>query len=435
MSKPNKNKNKENKDLGANNPKKYINEKRIDELEKMLNDEKTRCSKLLETIKLLQSENKEKEALNVKTILSYDYKIEDLQNQLRNYDSQNSKQKLELETIRDELNNYYKDLINDLKDKNEKRYNKLLTDFESEKQKCAEYKSQKKELKQEVEDLKNERVRINETLMSTISKHEVTLKNTITDYQEQIQKYIEKEQIYLKEKEFVNENEIYAVYKELKNKFEKNLNELKDFKNINSQILDENKIIKYTMESSDNILKECAKIQIQKQKLLNQYKQVIENQNNEIARINTVFDETKENIVFQYSEMIKNLNKEIVHLKSDNNSLKQENKKIKALSQMILDQRNEVEVYFLESLEEVKKEIYKRKKMEQRKFMLFPTINKKYKDPIEEIGKISIKDLTPEDKEKMLKLLFCKINENITPKSYLNFENEEFFIKNVKSSS
>ena len=51
-------------------------------------------------------------------------------------------------------------LLDLLRNKNEKRYNKLLSDFDSEKQKCAEYKAQKKELKQEVEDLKNERTSI-----------------------------------------------------------------------------------------------------------------------------------------------------------------------------------------------------------------------------------------------------------------------------------
>ena len=90
---------------------------------------------------------------------------------------------------------------------------------------------------------------------------------------------------------------------------------------------------------------------------------------------------------------------------------------------MILDQRSEIEQFFIESLEEAKAECYKRKKEAERKGNYFPNLSKKYDEKIASGAKnLDIKDLSPEDKEKVLRLLFAKINENYKPKSYKNVE-------------
>lgn len=410
-------------------PKKYINERKIEEAEKTLVEEKMRNEKLMNNIKLLQSEIKSKENENVKNVLAYDYKIEDLNNQIQTYDKANTKLKVELETIRDEITNFYNDKIDALTKENEKRYSLLMAEYESEKEKAHKHKVKKNEYKQEISDLKTERSRLNDTLFSTIQKYEEIIRNNKEEYEKQIKLIKERENDLIKERETLNENEIYGVYKELKLRFEKNLNDLKGFKDVNNKINDENRIFKLTMDSSDNILKECAKIQLQKQKLLNQYKETIENQTQEIEKMNKLFDETKSDIIEQYSAVIKSNNSELLKYKSDFSLLKQENKKLKALSQMILDQRSEVEMFFIESLEEMKQEIYKKRKQEKRKKTLFPIISKKYENQTEDIAKISIKDLSLEDKEKMLKLLFSKINEKVKPRSYNDFANNEFYQK------
>ena len=100
-----------------------------------------------------------------------------------------------------------------------------------------------------------------------------------------------------------------------------------------------------------------------------------------------------------------------------------ENSQLRSLSQMILDQRSEIEQFFIESLEEAKAECYKRKKEAEKKGNYFPNLSRKYEDKITSGSKnIDIKDLSPEDKEKVLRLLFSKINENYKPKSYKNID-------------
>lgn len=406
-------------------PKKYVNERKIEELEKIIFEVKIRNDKLLDNIRGLQTDIKLKETENVKSILAYDYKIEDYQKQVQAYEQANSQLQVELENIREEITNHYKDKIQEIKLDFDKKYSNLMNDYDSEKDKCHKYKAKKKEYKQEVEDLKSERTRLNETLISTINKYEETIKEIKHDYDNQIRVLKLKEEDYLKEKETLNENEIYGVYQELKNRFERNLNELKVFKDENNKINDENKIFKLTMESSDNILKECAKIQLQKQKILNQYKDSLKQQNEEMEKMTKQYEEGKTQIIEIYSKAIKDKSSELAELKMNIEIMKQENKKLKSLSQMILDQRSEVEMFFIESLEDIKQEIYKKKKQEQRKRTLFPTISRKYDNPIENMSKISISDLSLEDKEKMLKLLFSKINEKSKPKGYRDFSSFE----------
>lgn len=75
----------------------------------------------------------------------------------------------------------------------------------------------------------------------------------------------------------------------------------------------------------------------------------------------------------------------------------------------------------------MKVEIYKKKKELDRKQYFFPAIEKKYEEKILNNKKIDIKELTPEDKEKVLRLLFAKINENYKPKNYKDFNVRIYF--------
>lgn len=68
-------------------------------------------------------------------------------------------------------------------------------------------------------------------------------------------------------------------------------------------------------------------------------------------------------IKFQNEQIIKEQNEELKSLTESNKLKIKESTNLKALCQMILDQRSDIEQFFLESLEQVKEE--KRRKMEQ----------------------------------------------------------------------
>ena len=80
-------------------------------------------------------------------------------------------------------------------------------------------------------------------------------------------------------------------------------------------------------------------------------------------------------------------------------------KNIKALAQMILDQRSDIEQFFLESLEQVRNEIKKKREQEKKSHGLkLPEINKQHNE------KVDISELDWEEKEKLLRILFSKMN-------------------------
>ena len=80
------------------------------------------------------------------------------------------------------------------------------------------------------------------------------------------------------------------------------------------------------------------------------------------------------------------------------------------LARHILDQRTELEQFFLDALEEVKKEIYKQKEMKLNLPSISPTSPKAQKTADISNKKVEIKDLTWQDKEKVLRMVFEKMN-------------------------
>lgn len=402
-------------------PPKYINERKIEECEKKMLEDRHRIDKIINENKILQSEIKSKELETAKSIIAYNTKLDELQSELRRFEKQNNQYKADIETIQAETAQLYSSKITQIKEENDKKMNVVLGELAAEKEKSEEYRNKKNEYKQELEDLKKERDRLNETLISTINKYEDCIKKIKIDSEKEISIFKQREEEYIKQRETLSENEVYEVYKELKLTFEKNLTELKEYKDSNSRISDENRIYKLSIETSDSILKECAKIQLQKQKLINQYKEIIDSKSSQLTTMKDSYETQLTELNEQFNSILSDLNKEVVQFKNKCSKLTDENKKLKQLSQMILDQRNEVEMFFLESLEEVKMEIYKKKKQEQKKRSLFPSLVKKYEKTLDEVGKVTISDLSPEDKEKMLKLLFCKINENAKTKNYTDF--------------
>lgn len=99
---------------------------------------------------------------------------------------------------------------------------------------------------------------------------------------------------------------------------------------------------------------------------------------------------------------------------------------------MILDQRSDVEQFFLEALEQVKEEVKKRK--EQNKDSSLPDINRSNSrrsqynrsensynpDNLNQNLKIKLNDLDWEDRERVLRLLFSKMNSGIPCTNWRN---------------
>lgn len=105
---------------------------------------------------------------------------------------------------------------------------------------------------------------------------------------------------------------------------------------------------------------------------------------------------------------------------TESNKLKiKETTNLKAIAQMILDQRSDIENFFLESLEQVKEE--KRRKLQsesdaqkaknpKKPGLLKFVDGKQVKEGSDERITVEMSDLDWEDRERILRLLFSKMN-------------------------
>lgn len=112
-------------------------------------------------------------------------------------------------------------------------------------------------------------------------------------------------------------------------------------------------------------------------------------------------------------------------MREQNKIKNKEMKTLKSLVQMILDQRSDLEEFFLEAWDQVRKEILERKN-EQAPLNL-PEISKSSKsnslvsqEKINESKerRVRIKDLNLEERDKIMRIVFSKINSGAQPKNW-----------------
>ena len=96
-------------------------------------------------------------------------------------------------------------------------------------------------------------------------------------------------------------------------------------------------------------------------------------------------------------------------------------KTLKSLVQMILDQRSDIEEFFLEAWDQVSKEVMERRK--EHNPINLPDISKSSKSSLVSSEKnsemkekrIRIKELDLEDRDKIMRIIFAKINAGTQP--------------------
>jgi hypothetical protein len=298
------------------------------------------------------------------------------------------------------------DEINELKSKLEKR------------------KVKKKEQRDEMERIKKECKTLNEILETNVQDFEKRIEDLRIKYEKEIGELRKREEDFLKSHADILDSDLYVIYKELKQKFEEKINECLTFKSNNQKINDENRSHKINLDTSDDIINQCAKVQIQQQKTIKQLKESFQANEERCERIKEESIRNINDLNEKCTQLLEDKESEINRLKNLVKLKNDENGQLRGLSQMILDQRSETEQFFIECLEEVKLEIFKRKKESENKSSFFSNISRKYQESLKFAKNIDIKDLSPEDKEKVIRLLFAKINENLKPRSYRDVEVE-----------
>lgn len=163
-----------------------------------------------------------------------------------------------------------------------------------------------------------------------------------------------------------------------------------------------------------NLEKKNRKITNKLNEINNRYNLLIKEKTKEIleAEVKDYIDKLNQKIEEKQNEL-NDLNEEMTFLN-------QENKKLKLLTSEIIQARNETEIFFMDALNEAKKDLYKMQKEKNKRGYLFPTLKSYYNvnEP-----KVDIRDLTPDMREKILRNLFEKINKGYEEDNFKELTN------------
>ena len=294
--------------------------------------------------------------------------------------------------------------------------------------------------KRTIHKIKTTSVYSNNNNSSSTKTNDVTLENTLKNKINEIKKELENN-----ENTFVYNQKI--MQKKLDEKQSKINSLLQEIENIkkNSKIeldtLSENFEKKYlniinNLTKENNLLKNKNKDLIERNKefteniMKNQKK--IQNLTNELSIITEKYSDffmKQENDIVKNDirELIKELNDQLFEKQNEINSLNEElhllnieNIKLKNITRDIICNRNETEIFFLDSLNDAKKDLYKIQKEKNKRGCFFPALKKKNEDGNK--MKVDIRNLTPEMRENVLRNLFEKINQNYDQIKYHELE-------------
>ena len=294
--------------------------------------------------------------------------------------------------------------------------------------------------KRTIHKIKTTSMYSNNNNSSSTKTNDVTLENTLKNKINEIKKELENN-----ENTFVyNQKIMQKKLDEKQSKINSLLQQIENIKKnykIELDTLTENFEKKYlniinNLTKENNLLKNKNKDLIERNKefteniMKNQKK--IQNLTNELSIITEKYSDffmKQENDIVKNDirELIKELNDQLFEKQNEINSLNEElhllnieNIKLKNITRDIICNRNETEIFFLDSLNDAKKDLYKIQKEKNKRGCFFPALKKKNEDGNK--MKVDIRNLTPEMRENVLRNLFEKINQNYDQIKYHELE-------------
>lgn len=205
-----------------------------------------------------------------------------------------------------------------------------------------------------------------------------------------------------------------------KEDLEKNMKQqrlaVEKIKNEKKKASEENRRLRQELEISQDQVEKSVLIQNEMKKTIQSLKSKIKDMEIEINNQDRRFQSERDVIGSQYNGQMEELKMELRNYEEQIKFRTKELKNMRALAQMILDQRSDVEQFFLESLEQIKEEVQKRI-IAEGKTKKLPMIGQKgkvYSD------KVELSDLDWEDRERVLRLLFSKMNAGVPPSKWRN---------------
>ena len=402
---------------------KYQNENLIEEQAGKIKVETSEVDRLKNQLKTMSSDYRKKGEEYIKNTKSITIKLD--------------------EKIKE--NTYLNDEITKIRDEREEFENNCKKDFE---RKFEEVKAEQEAVIKKVND-EMEEVR-NELDQEKLKKEVIRLNNinaiTIQNYENKIKEINDKHHWRLKQTTEIFENflqnnqellttDLFTVYRKLKIKFENKIQECLEYKEKNEKLNEKNKIFRISMDNNDDIINECAKIQVETKKKNKNLQEEIETKDKIIENIKAQYKKQFEDLNDKFTKIVQDEDLQINSLKNELAHKDKELNEIKNLCKEYINNRSDIELFFMEQLKLARLEIIKKRKNEiERRKNFFPYLNmnnlsyngfnesnNKDKDDsifVTNIKKVDIKDMDPESKQKILRNLFNKLNEGKATKNY-----------------
>ena len=256
------------------------------------------------------------------------------------------------------------------------------------------------EIENELENNENTFTHNKKIMLKRLEEKDQTIKN--------LKKKLESKDENIKKEHENNINNLKKMY----------ITQIKDLANENEKLKNKNEELTLNFQESEERIKELEE---QNKKLVGQINEV--NKKYNLFIINdekNIFEEDVKELIKKYDDKFIEYDNEINSLNEDLNYLNQENKRLKFLTKEIIEARNEIEIFFLEALNDVKRDLYKIKKERDKRGSFFPTLKKNYES---NLIKVDIRALTPEMRERVLRNLFEKINKGYDEIKYRELNN------------
>ena len=303
---------------------------------------------------------------------------------------------------------------------------KVKEDLEKQRMKKNNLEFKKEKLTKEIEKLKN----VHEI---TIQNYEHRIDELHFMHHSKLKQITEIFEKFLQNNQELLSTDLFTVYRRLKFKFDTKIKECLDYKSKNEALKEENRDFRLDMENNDDIINKCGEIQLNNKKKNRELNNQIEKKEKLIEQIQMEYKKQFDDLNNKYTSIVKDDEDEIRVLKMELESKNKELNEVKQLSKEIINDRVDVENFFIDQLKEVKNEIKRKKKNEiDKKKSYFPYLNMNYsqnnslKDDsiyVTSIKRVDAKDMDPESKEKILRSILNTINVNKNAKGIQKLRN------------
>ena len=256
------------------------------------------------------------------------------------------------------------------------------------------------EIENELENNENTFTHNKKIMLKRLEERDQTIKN--------LKKKLEYKDESLKKENEDNINNLQKIY----------ITQIKELSNENEKLKSKNEELILNYQEAEERIKELEE---KNKKLAGQINDVNKKYNLFITNDEkNIFEEDIKELIKKYDDKFTEDQNEINSLNEELNYLNQENKRLKFLTKEIIEARNETEIFFLEALNDVKRDLYKIKKERDKRGSFFPTLKKNYEP---NLIKVDIRALTPEMRERVLRNLFEKINKGYDESKYRELNN------------